>query len=120
MVGNNNYGYPYYNNGGGMPIQTPSTLQTSVQCFAVNSREEANRIPIQIGIMYVIINKAQKEIYIKQYNNDGLIDMDIYKDEKNIVQPVKEEKDYTSLFTDLSNKIEELKKSIKPAEVNNV
>lgn len=116
MVGNNNYGYPYYNNGGGMPIQTPSTLQTSVQCFAVNSREEANRIPIQIGIMYVIINKAQKEIYIKQYNNDGLIDMSIYKDEK-LIQPPKEEKDYEGMIKNLSDKIDCL---IKTKEVENV
>lgn len=114
--------YPFYNNNNynGVPVMQAPTTQAPVQCFAVNSREEANRIPIQIGVMYVIINKAEKEIYVKQYNNDGLIDMDIYKDEKNIVQPIKEEKDYTSLFTDLSNKIEELKKSIKPAEVNNV
>ena len=114
--------YPYFNNNfnNGVPVMQAPNTQAPVQCFAVNSREEANRIPIQIGVMYVIINKAEKEIYVKQYNNDGLIDMSIYKDEKNIVQPVKEEKDYTSLFADLSNKIEELKKSIKPVEVNNV
>lgn len=119
MVGNNNYGYPYYNNGGGMPIQTPSTLQTSVQCFAVNSREEANRIPIQIGIMYVIINKAQKEIYIKQYNNDGLIDMNIYKDES-VIQPTKEEKNYEEMIKGLSAKIDNLTETLKPKESSNV
>lgn len=119
MGGNNNYGYPFYNNNGGMPIQTPPTLQTSVQCFAVNSREEANRIPIQIGIMYVIINKSQKEIYIKQYNNDGLIDMNIYKDETTI-QPPKEEKNYEEMIKSLSDKIDSLTQTIKPKEEANV
>ena len=113
--------YPYFNNNNfnGVPVMQAPTTQAPVQCFAVNSREEANRIPIQIGVMYVIINKAEKEIYVKQYNNDGLIDMDIYKDEKNI-QPVKENKDYTALFNDLSRQIQELQKAIKPAEVKNV
>jgi hypothetical protein len=117
MAGN----YPYFNNNNinGLPVIQAPTTQAPVQCFAVNSREEANRIPIQIGVMYVIINKSQKEIYIKQYNNDGLIDMDIYKDEKTF-QPPKAEKDYTEMLNKLSEKVEELQKSIKPAEVNNV
>ena len=112
MAGNN---YPFFNNG--MPVMQAPTTQAPVQCFAVNSREEANRIPIQIGVMYVIINKSQKEIYIKQYNNDGLIDMDIYKDEKTF-QPPKEQKDYTEILTKLSEKGEQLQKSIKPEGEN--
>jgi hypothetical protein len=119
MAGNNNYGYPFYNNNNIPIMQAQNMMQASVQCFAVNSREEANRIPIQIGIMYVIINKAQKEIYIKQYNNDGLIDMDIYKDEK-LIQPAKEEKDYEGMIKGLSEQIETLTQSLKPKEANNV
>lgn len=108
------FNYPYDSNN-----IRPVVPQTQIQCFAVTSREEANHIPIQIGVMYVIINKSEKEIYVKQYNNDGLIDMDIYKDEKN-VQPPKEEKDYTEILNNLTSKVEELQKSIKTPEVTNV
>ena len=113
MAGN----YPYFNNNNinGLPVMQAPTTQAPVQCFAVNSREEANRIPIQIGVMYVIINKSQKEIYVKQYNNDGLIDMDIYKDEKTF-QPPKQDFDVAKLY----EKIEEIQKSLKPAEATNV
>ena len=104
--------YPFMNN------YKSSNTQAPVQCFAVNSREEANWIPIQIGVKYVIINKSQNEIYVKQYNNDGLIDMDVYKNEK-FIQP-KEEKDYTEILTSLTTKVEELQKSIKPVEATNV
>ena len=113
MAGN----YPYFNNNNinGLPVMQAPTTQAPVQCFAVNSREEANRIPIQIGVMYVIINKSQKEIYVKQYNNDGLIDMDIYKDEKTF-QPPKQDFDVAKLY----EKIEEIQKSLKPTEATNV
>ena len=116
MAGNNNY--PYFNNGLGSPVmQQPPMSQTQIQCFAVSSRDEANRIPIQIGVMYVIINKVEKEIYIKQWNNDGLIDMDVYKNEKSIPAQ-KPENDYSQMLTSINSKIEEIQKSLLKPEVN--
>lgn len=96
-------------------LMTPQNSQPQIQCYAVNNREEANRIQIPIGVMCVILNRVQKEVYIKKWNNDGLIDLEVYKDEKTI--PVqKEEKDYTSILAALTSKIDEIQKSLTPKQ----
>ena len=55
-----------------------------IQFYYVNSLVEAQAIQIQFNTIYFIVNKTNEEVYIKQLNRDGLVDFEIYKNEKNI------------------------------------
>lgn len=105
---------PFLNNNPyNTPIQTIPQTQTQVLCFFVNSQAEAKNIPVQLNTLYVAVNKADKEVYIRQLNNDGNIDFTIYKDVSTIKkEEPKPEKDYTNILAILTSKIEEIHKSI--------
>lgn len=62
----------------GQTFQTIRPLQPQVQCYFVSSTEEMGQIQPQMNTVYIGWNKAKQEIYIRQINNDGLIDSDIY------------------------------------------
>lgn len=114
----NNYNNPFYNNNNfHNNLMQPPTNQMQTQCYAVSSRDEANKIPIQLGVMYIILNKLDKEIYIKQWNSDGLVDMEVYKNEKAIPEKT-EEKDYSKELSELNAKIEEMQKMMNKGEPN--
>ena len=99
-------------------IQPPVPPQPQIQCFFVSSKEEAKNVQVQLNTIYLIINTPQKEIYLKKYNNDGLIDFITYKDETTIPkQEEKQEKDYTGFFNSVNEKLENLEKLIsKPTQ----
>ena len=81
--------YPYYNipypqnpQFQNYPSQTIQTLSSSVsteaQIFYVNNAQDMEKINPQANVLYVGINLAQKEIYLRQMNSMGLIDLDTY------------------------------------------
>lgn len=110
------YDYNRYMNNGynSNIIQAPPTPQYQVQCFFVNSKDEAKNVQVQLNTIYLIINTPQKEIYLKKFNNDGLIDFITYKDETTIPKPEeKKEVDYTGFFNSVNEKLESLEKLIK-------
>jgi hypothetical protein len=60
-------------------IQTLSGVQPQVQCYFVNSATDLSNFQIQPSTVYIGINKASKEIYIRQWNMDGNIDFETYQ-----------------------------------------
>lgn len=75
--------YQYQNQWGQYPqtshIQNISAaIPTEVQCFYANSPQEMEKIPPQANVIYIGINLNSKEIYLRQTNGMGLIDLETY------------------------------------------
>lgn len=66
--------------GGNFPqtIQTLQGVQPQVQCYFVNTAADLSNFQIQPSTVYIGINKAAKEIYLRQWNMDGNIDFETY------------------------------------------
>lgn len=62
----------------GQPIQTIQPQQPQAVCYFVNSKSDLQNIQVQPNIVYIGINKQDKEIYMRAWNNDGIIDFDTY------------------------------------------
>lgn len=59
-------------------IQTLNGVQPQVQCFFVNAASDLSNFQIQPSTVYIGINKAGKEIYMRQWNMDGNIEFETY------------------------------------------
>lgn len=59
-------------------IQTLNGVQPQVQCFFVNAASDLSNFQIQPSTVYIGINKAGKEVYVRQWNMDGNIDFETY------------------------------------------
>ena len=55
-----------------------SIVSTDAQVFYANSPQDMERITPQPNVLYLGINTNNKEIYIRQMNGMGLIDLDTY------------------------------------------
>ncbi len=55
-----------------------SVISTDAQVFYANSPQDMERINPQPNVLYLGINTTNKEIYIRQVNGMGLIDLDTY------------------------------------------
>lgn len=85
-----NYYNPYYNGQPmgmppTMPIQSIQQAQKTAQFYNVENAQELDGIKPALNVLYVGFNKKNKEIYIKQLTNDGLISLETYglaKDKK--------------------------------------
>ena len=55
-----------------------SVIQNEVQVFYVNNPTDMERINPMQNVVYIGINSATKEIYVRQLNGMGLIDFDTY------------------------------------------
>lgn len=118
LMFNPNYRNSMYSNNyiGANTIQPP---QPQIQCFFVGSKDDAKNIQVQLNTIYIAINKADKEIYVKQLNNDGNIDFMTYKDETFFKkEEPKQEKDYTEYFATLTSKLDNIEKNIKEKQNN--
>lgn len=62
----------------GQPIQTIQQSQPQAVCYFVSSKSDMQNIQVQPNIFYIGINRQAKEIYVRSWNNDGLIDFDTY------------------------------------------
>lgn len=60
------------------PIQTIQQTTPQSQCYFVNSKEEMQNIQPIPNIFYIGINRQAKEVYIRAWNNNGIIDFDTY------------------------------------------
>ena len=108
--------YPYYNQWQqyqqGFTQSTPQHIQnissvapTEVQCFYVTSPKDMEKIQPLLNVVYIGINSDKKEIYIRQMNNNGLIDFDTY-----ILQSGEQQKnDYTKII----ERIDQLENTMK-------
>lgn len=83
-----------------MEQQMP-TLQTTtpqMQALFVSKVEDLNRFSLMPNVIYIGINQASKEIYIRQMNNDGLTEINTYslaseKQEKGTLEKILERLD---------------------------
>lgn len=55
-----------------------SVVSTEVQCFYVNSPSDMEKIQPVLNTLYIGVNTDKKEIYLRQMNNNGLIDFTTY------------------------------------------
>lgn len=60
------------------PIQTIQQINPQAVCYFVNSKNDLQNIQINPNVVYVGINKQTKEVYLRSWNNDGMIDFDTY------------------------------------------
>ena len=78
-----NYYNPYFNGQPmgmppTMPIQSIQQVQKSAQFYNVENAQELDGIKPTLNVLYVGFNKKNKEIYVKQLTNDGLISLETY------------------------------------------
>ena len=62
----------------GQTIQTLKSIQPQVQCYFVGSPEEMGQIQAQMNTVYIGINEAKNEVYIRRWTNNGLIELKTY------------------------------------------
>lgn len=62
-------------------IQNLQGIQPQVQCFFVSSPNDLVNYNIMPGTVYIGINRAANEVYIRQWNMDGNIEFETYKKE---------------------------------------
>lgn len=60
------------------PMQPLQSYQPQMQTMFVSKVDDMNRFSIMPNTMYVGINQASKEVYIRQMNNDGLTELNTY------------------------------------------
>ena len=60
------------------PMQPLQSYQPQMQTMFVSKADDMNRFSIMPNTLYIGINQASKEIYIKQMNNDGLTELNTY------------------------------------------
>ena len=60
------------------PMQPLQSYQPQMQTMFVGKVDDMNRFSIMPNTLYIGINQASKEIYIKQMNNDGLTELNTY------------------------------------------
>lgn len=78
----NNFNYPYNQFPQPYPAQRIQTLSSSMssdaQVFYVTNPQDMERINPQANVIYIGLNPSKKEVYIRQTNGMGLIDLDTY------------------------------------------
>ena len=60
------------------PIQTIQPTTPQSQCYFVSSKDEMQNIQPIPNVFYIGINRKSKEVYIRAWNNNGIIDFDTY------------------------------------------
>jgi len=67
-----------YGNSFPQTIQTLQGAEPQVRCYFVNTAADLSNFPIQPRMVFIGINKAAKEVYLRQWNMDGNIDFETY------------------------------------------
>lgn len=72
--------FDFYNQG--IPQNQIQTINHSVpkqaQCYFVTDEKDMEKIQLNYNVVYVGINKDKNEVYLRQINNNGLIDSNKY------------------------------------------
>lgn len=89
-------------------IQSMQTAMPQAQCFFVNAKDDIQNIQINPNTVYIGINRQAKEVYLRSWNNDGMIDFDVYA-----LSEGKKEKDDMKTIMD---KLENIEKKLKDKE----
>lgn len=72
-------GYPYTQRPVPQPIQSISQpAQRQVMTFSVKSASELANMPVMPNTMYLGINSDGKELYVRQMNLDGNVELNTY------------------------------------------
>lgn len=79
------------------PIQTIQSQPPQAICYFVNSKNDLQNIQVNPNVVYIGINKQAKEIYMRCWTNDGVIDFDTYS----LVQGEKENTELKSIMEKL-------------------
>lgn len=110
--------YPYYGQWQQFPqsysssanhIQNISSVApTEVQCFYVSNAKDMEKVQPVLNVVYIGINSDKKEIYLRQMNNNGLIDFDTYT----LQSGEQQKNDYTKII----ERIDQLENTMKGKE----
>lgn len=85
------------------PIQSLNLQpQSQAVCYFVRDNSEMGNINLMPNIVYIGINSAVKELYLRKLNNDGNIDSETYK-----LESGKQEKNDVQLILDRLTVIED-------------
>ena len=105
------YNYNPYTNQYQFDFRTPTTsnqiqtigqsVPTQVQCYFVSSEKDLEKVQMNYNVVYVGINKEKNEVYLRQINNNGLIDSNKY----GLISGVQEKNDFSKIMERL-DKIE--------------
>jgi len=109
---NNGFGNPYYNpqiNGIQNQFSTPQSFST---IFVSNIAEAIATKPDVTGKPLFFYNKADEEIYIKQYDNTGAAPVKTYKLVVENIEP--QQNPILDSIKSLDNKINDIKKLLTP------
>lgn len=118
--------YPSSNNLQMQPMNMYQAPQLQVKTVMVGSVEEAKSIQTSPNVLYVAVDRAQNKVYLKQFNNNGLVDFEVYSKTE---QPQEEPKqsldekidalnERLACLGDLTKRLEILegrKENVKPA-----
>lgn len=128
------YNNPYFNNNPFMQNQSYQQLQPQVQpqmiqtinqykpqaiCYFVSNKEEMQQLQLDPSTMYIGINKQSKEIYVRCFNSNGLIDFETYSLSDGEQQPT-DMKTILSKLQDIENKLKEKDNVPSSLTTNNV
>lgn len=106
---NQNFGYaPPFDYTQFQPMQTIQTIRTpepQVQTLFVNGASDLDKLQIIPNTLFIGINKATKEVYIRQMNNDGLIELNTY-----VLANEKQEKSELKMILE---RIEQMEQNLK-------
>lgn len=103
------------------PIQPMQSYAPQMQAMFVSGVDDLNKLQIMPNVVYIGINKALKEVYIKQMNYDGLTEFNTYslaseKQEKGNIEKILEKLE----SLELSLKGQNNERDVKPNDGANV
>ena len=82
-----------------MPVQSIQQVQKSAQFYTVENAQELDGIKPALNVLYVGFNKKNKEIYVKQLTNDGLISLETY----GLATDKKEKSEFETILEKINN-----------------
>lgn len=74
-------------------INTLQNQRPNVFCYFVNNLEELSKVNVDINTFYIGISQTNNEVYIRNMNNNGIIENKVYSlktgtEEQNINQEI--------------------------------
>lgn len=92
---NRQYAFDFYNQMQPQnQIHTINQAPTQVQCYFVSNESDMEKVQMNYGVVYVGINKDKNEVYLRQINNNGLIDSNKY----GLVSESQEKNDFSKIM----------------------
>lgn len=59
-------------------VQQMQSIQPQMQAMFVSKADDLKNFSIMPNVLYIGINQASKEIYVRQMNNDGITELNTY------------------------------------------